>query len=379
VTQRTALFQNHLKINAKIVDFSGWEMPLHYGSQLEEHHIVRNQAGMFDVSHMCVIDLSGQRTTDFLRYLLANDVAKLTISGKALYSCMLNETGGIIDDLIVYYINPFFYRLVVNAGTRQKDLAWIRLQAKAFEIDVHERTDLAIIAVQGPRACEKVNLLFSSSEQKILASLNTFQGMALDDYWLARTGYTGEDGYEIILPAVKAPEFWEKLLHQEIAPCGLGARDTLRLEAGLNLYGSDMDETTTPFESNLAWTVSYQSDRDFIGKNALKQQTVEGLPTQLVGLLLEEKGVMRNHQKVILGETEHGEITSGTFSPSLQKSIAFARIAHTQEPYLFPLRTAEKTQSPLNSNRTVEVDIRSKLHKARLVLPPFVRKGKNLY
>jgi aminomethyltransferase len=355
---RTSLYQEHLSLKAKMVDFSGWEMPIHYGSQLEEHHAVRSDAGMFDVSHMCAIDIQGTEANIFLSKLLANDVAKLTLEGKALYSCMLNEKAGVIDDLIAYYVRPDFYRLVVNAGTRLKDLHWIREHAKAFQVNIIERTDLAIIAVQGPNARAKVNTLFPAAQPQ-LSALKIFQGMAIGEGWIARTGYTGEDGYEILLPAVDVVSFWQSLLALDIKPCGLGARDTLRLEAGMNLYGVDMDESTHPLESNLAWTIAFEpNQREFIGKEALGQ--IKQTPSlQFVGLVLAEKGVMRGHQKVKTVEGLDGEITSGTFSPTMQQSIALARIPATQADHVW-------------------VDIRGKSIKARLVKPPFVRQGKIL-
>lgn len=357
---KTSLYDAHIELGAKMVDFAGWSMPIHYGSQIEEHHAVRQNAGMFDVSHMCVIDLKGLKTQDFLRYLLANDVAKLTLPGKALYSCILNEKAGIIDDLIVYFIEPNFFRLVVNAGTRQKDLAWIQQQAKAFDIEVTERTDLAIIAVQGPNARAKVDALFSAEQQILLAQLKVFQGTFIDNIWLARTGYTGEDGYEIILPADRAVAFWQKLHQQGVTPCGLGARDTLRLEASMNLYGSDMDENTHPLEANLAWTIAFEpNERDFIGRKALEQIRAQGTYAQQIAIILDDKGVMRSHQKILVEGFGEGEITSGTFSPTLQKSIALAR-------------------APKGEYSLCQVEIRGKLLNAHVVKAPFVRQGKIL-
>jgi len=355
---RTPLYEEHLAAGGKLVDFAGWEMPINYGSQIVEHHAVRQHAGMFDVSHMTVVDLTGARVRNYLRRLLANDVARLKDAGKALYSCMLSATGGVIDDLIVYYLREDYYRMVVNAATREKDLAWLREQAVMFDVMVKERSELAMIAIQGPDAVDKVLGVLDPDKAAIASTLKPFVGVFAGDWFIARTGYTGEDGFEIILPGAEAAGFWRTLRAAGISPAGLGARDTLRLEAGMNLYGADMDEAVTPLESGLAWTVAWEpSDRDFIGRAALETQRREGVPCKLVGLLLEGKGVLRNHQKVIIGNIGTGEITSGSFSPSLQRSIAFARV-------------------PQNTGDSCQVDIRGKLLPVRVVKPPFVRNGK---
>jgi aminomethyltransferase len=360
VGRQTPLFKLHQELGARIVDFGGWDMPVQYGSQIGEHHAVRRAAGVFDVSHMCVVDLKGAPVRAFLQRLLANDVAKLKVPGKALYSCMLNDHGGVHDDLIVYYLSDDFYRLVVNAGTRDKDLAWIREQARPFAVEVTERSDLAMLAVQGPEARAKAAQLLSPEDAKAALALDTFVGRALGRWFVARTGYTGEDGFEIMMPAADAVPAWRKLNSLGVASCGLGARDTLRLEAGMNLYGNDMDESTQPYESNLGWTVAMQPrDRAFIGREALEAIVSRGSPRKLVGLLLEDRGVLRSHQKVLTTDGGAGEITSGTFSPTLERSIAFARV---------PTATGDQ----------VQVDVRGKLLNARVVKPPFVRGGKSL-
>jgi aminomethyltransferase len=358
---KTPLYDTHVAQGAKIVDFGGWDMPLHYGSQIEEHHAVRRDAGMFDVSHMCIIDLTGGRVRDFLRYLLANDVGRLKSFGKALYSCMLLPTGGVIDDLIVYYMSETWYRVVVNAGTRDKDLAWIRRHALDYDVTVAERKELAMIAVQGPNARRKSAMLLNPEQQAAVLELKPFFGAAFGSWFVARTGYTGEDGYEIMLPAAEAAAVWNRLLAQGVKPAGLGARDTLRLEAGMNLYGNDMDEDFHPLESGLAWTVAFEpADRVFIGREALERAQRE-TGRELIGLLLEDRGVLRSHQKVQVADAAgvSGEVTSGSFSPTLNRSIALARV-------------------PKTSQTSVQVDIRGKLHAARIVKPPFVRHGKPL-
>jgi aminomethyltransferase len=359
VGRRTPLYGLHQELGARIVDFGGWDMPVQYASQIGEHHAVRRAAGVFDVSHMCVIDLKGARVRALLQRLLANDVAKLTVSGKALYSCMLNERGGVIDDLIVYYRDDAFYRLVVNAGTRDKDLAWIRSSAADFAVEVEERADLAMLAVQGPQARATAARLLSGTDAQAALALGTFVGAELGDWFVARTGYTGEDGFEIMMPAQDALAAWRRLNALGVSSCGLGARDTLRLEAGMNLYGNDMDESTQPYESGLAWTIAMTPGREFIGRSALSEVLKNGSPAKLVGLVLEERGVLRSHQQVIVPQLPAGQITSGTFSPTLERSIAFARV---------PAATPAK----------VQVEIRGKLLGARVVKPPFVRHGRSL-
>jgi aminomethyltransferase len=360
MSHKTPLYSRHLELGARLVDFGGWDMPLQYGSQLEEHHAVRRDAGMFDVSHMRAVDVEGVRAQEFLRRLLANDVARLATTGKALYSCLLNESGGVIDDLIVYFREPGRYRLVVNAGTADKDLAWIDRQVAGFGVTVRPRRDLAMIAVQGPNARAKAAALLPAADQAQALALESFFGTTLGAHggsvFIARTGYTGEDGFEIMLPAKHVVSLWNRLLAAGVRPCGLGARDTLRLEAGMNLYGNDMDETTTPLESGLAWTVAFGAGRDFIGRGALEAQRATGVPRQLVGLLLEDKGILRSHHRVYAGPAGEGETTSGGYSPTLERSIALARL-------------------PSAAGGTVAVEIRGKRLKARVVRPPFVRHG----
>ena len=358
MSQQTCLFKNHQNHGGKIVDFAGWEMPINYGSQVEEHHQVRTDAGMFDVSHMTVVDLEGENVIAFLQHLLANDVAKLKSAGKALYSAMLNENGGVIDDLIVYYMSDQWFRMVVNAGTRDKDLAWINKQSAAFNVSVSERPELAMIAVQGPNAIEKALSVLPLDVSQAAAELKRFVGVASGDWFVARTGYTGEDGFEIMLPETETPAFWEALAEAGVKPIGLGARDTLRLEAGMNLYGTDMDESTSPLISNLGWTIAWQpADRNFIGRDKIEAEKAAGVKQKLVGLVLEGKGVLRGHMKVIC-EAGEGEITSGTFSPSLKQAIAIARV-------------------PMDIGETCEVEVRGKLLKAKVVKPVFFREGKS--
>lgn len=364
--KQTPLHAIHRAAGARMVDFGGWDMPVHYGSQLEEHHAVRRAAGMFDVSHMLAVDIepreehggrSGVR--DFLRYALANNVDKLTVPGKALYSCMLRPDGGVLDDLIVYFLSENWFRVVVNAGTADKDLAWLGalLAERAHELKLTPRRDLAMIAVQGPQARERVWAALPET-RRASEPLKPFNAVQLGELLLARTGYTGEDGFEITLPAAGAPDFWQALQAAGVKPCGLGARDTLRLEAGMNLYGQDMDEAVNPLESGLAWTVDMKSPRDFVGKAAL----IAAHPSrQLAGLVLQEQGgILRAHQQVRTADG-NGEVTSGSYSPTLNRSIALARLPARSSP-----------------GEIVHVEIRGKPLAARVVKPPFVRNGKSL-
>ncbi len=366
--KHTPLNATHRALNARMVDFGGWDMPVNYGSQIDEHRAVRTGAGMFDVSHMCVIDFTGERVRAFFEHALANNVGKLQTPGRALYSCMLNPDGGVIDDLIVYYFGETHFRTVVNAGTADKDIAWFNaLNAQGqYGLTIAPRRDLAIVAVQGPHARDKVWQV-APSARAASETLKPFhaarvEGTPFGELMIARTGYTGEDGFEIVLPATAACAFWEALRHAGVRPAGLGARDTLRLEAGMNLYGQDMDEHVSPLDAGLAWTVDLAAARDFVGKAKL---LADGARTAFVGLVLHKDngkaaGVLRAHQKVVTPHGE-GEITSGTFSPTMQESIAFARVPKAVQP-----------------GDLVHVQIRDKALPASVVKLPFVRNGKVL-
>ncbi|MFI4891393.1 MAG: glycine cleavage system aminomethyltransferase GcvT [Steroidobacterales bacterium] len=365
---KTPLYDTHTRLGAKIVDFGGWDMPLHYGSQIEEHHAVRREAGMFDVSHMGIVDLRGAGAAPFLRHLLANDTAKLRAPGKGLYSCLLRDDAGVLDDLIVYRIEDEFFRMIVNAGTRAKDLAWMRARTAPFAVQIHERDDLAMIAVQGPEARHRTAQLFAGPVGDALLGLAPFVAAELgpvvfgtthlDNCFIARTGYTGEDGFEIALPAAAAPAVWVSLMAQGIVAAGLGARDTLRLEAGFSLYGNDLDENHDPLDSGLAWTVAFEpADRDFVGRKALEKRRF-GQTEEMAGLLLLDRGVLRSHQRVLTASGP-GEITSGTFAPTIGRSIALARV-------------------PRGAAGRVQVEVRGKPLAALIVKPRFVHHGRVL-
>ncbi|MDW7549697.1 glycine cleavage system aminomethyltransferase GcvT [Pseudoalteromonas peptidolytica] len=359
MTSKTVLYAKHLEAGAKMVDFHGWEMPINYGSQIEEHHAVRQDAGMFDVSHMTIVDIEGVDAKAFLQKLVANDVAKLTVAGKALYTGMLNEQGGVIDDLIIYFFTETQYRLVVNSATREKDLAHINAVAAGFDVTVTERPEYAMIAVQGPNAIARTATILDEQQQAAVAGMKPFFGVQAGDLFIATTGYTGEAGYEIVVHNDGAADLWQKLLDAGVRPAGLGARDTLRLEAGMNLYGSDMDETVSPLAANMAWTIAWEpEDRDFIGRAAITKQRAEKSTDKLVGLVLESKGVLRGGSKVIV-EGGEGVITSGTFSPTLGFSVALARV-------------------PRSVGETAQVEMRKKLVDVKVVKPSFVRNGKSI-
>ncbi len=361
--KETPLTSLHLELGAKLVDFGGWNMPLHYGSQMEEHHAVRSHAGVFDVSHMTIVDISGEDAKTYLQYLLANDVAKLQANGKALYTAMLNEAGGVIDDLIVYQMASG-YRLVVNCATREKDLAWMQKQVEDFQVTIRERDDYAMLAVQGPEARAIVDRLLDAVSE--LQALKVFSGVSvgtgMDAWFVARTGYTGEDGYEIMLPNKAVETFARSLVAAGVHPCGLGSRDTLRLEAGMNLYGHEMDESTSPLLANMAWTIAWEPEaRDFVGRAALREQRDAGLPAKLVGLVIKGKGVLRDGQALVAKScNEKGVITSGSFSPTLGTSIALARV---------PMSFANQCQAVIRGR---EVDV-------AIVKPCFVRNGQKVF
>ncbi|GGK84132.1 glycine cleavage system aminomethyltransferase GcvT [Amphritea balenae] len=365
--QKTALYEKHQQMNAKLVDFGGWDMPINYGSQVEEHHIVRKDAGMFDVSHMTVVDVTGADAKEYLQYLLANDVAGLKQQGKAMYSAMLNETGGVVDDLIVYlmtepHVGGEWFRVVVNCATREKDLRWMADHTAHFDnVALTEQPDLAMVAIQGPNARSKVASVLSESRVKLIDDLTVFQGVESEGWFFARTGYTGEDGLEVMVPEDEVAGFWQALADAGVSPCGLGARDTLRLEAGMNLYGADMDEKVSPLAANMGWTIAWEpAERNFVGREVLEQQRQAGVKEKMIGLVLEARGVLRSHQKVIINGEEAGEITSGTFSPTLGCSIAMARVA-------------------AGAIESCHVDMRGKQVEVKVVKPSFVRNGAKVF
>ncbi|NOY63460.1 MAG: glycine cleavage system aminomethyltransferase GcvT [Gammaproteobacteria bacterium] len=365
MVKKTPLYDAHLEHGAKMVEFGGWSMPINYGSQLEEHHQVRRDVGMFDVSHMTIVDLHGDQVRALLRQLMANNVDRLKQTGKALYSCMLNESAGVIDDLIIYFLDEKYFRVILNAANRDNDIAWIETHAQPKSVEVRVRDDLSMIAVQGPNARSTVDKVleaeYGSTVSRAAEALNPFFSVHNNnngELFIARTGYTGEDGYEVILPAARCADLWQSLYNAGARPIGLGARDTLRLEAGMNLHGTDMDESTSPLESGLGWTIAWEPvEREFIGRPALEAQRHDANRAKWVGLVLQDRGVLRSHQQVLIDGHVVGETTSGSFSPTLGQSIAFARI---------------KGELP----ELCQVTVRGRQLSARIVKPPFVRHGK---
>ncbi|HWG77154.1 MAG TPA: glycine cleavage system aminomethyltransferase GcvT [Steroidobacteraceae bacterium] len=356
--RHTCLYGLHVALGARMVDFGGWDMPVAYGSQIEEHQAVRQAAGVFDVSHMCIVDLAGAHTRGLLEQLLSNDIGRLTRENTALYSCLLNDAAGIIDDLLAYWLGGERFRLVVNAATRDKDIAWIGAHAERVDVKLLERRDLAMLAVQGPQARQRCAMLLPSESASAVMALAPFSGLAIGSWFISRTGYSGEDGFEIMLPASEAGPIWQRLNAVGVRSCGLGARDTLRLEAGLHLYGNDMDEQTHPLESGLGFTVAFDPpQRQFIGRTALQAIREHGSERRLVGLVLDERAVLRSHQRVVVPGVGEGEVTSGSFSPSLGRSIGLARV-------------------PQGVGERVQVEVRERMLPARVVRPPFARHGR---
>ncbi|MBF0368203.1 MAG: glycine cleavage system aminomethyltransferase GcvT [Magnetococcales bacterium] len=370
---KTQLHDQHVALGGRMVDFSGWRMPLHYGSQIKEHHEVRNHCGVFDVSHMGVLDIEGMGAVGLLERIFAGSMREFG-HGAARYGLLLNERGGVVDDVILYRLGHQHFRMVVNAGTREKDISWIGRAAEELTsqtgegwVTVRERQDLAMLAVQGPKAWSKLAGFLTEEIMELPPfSAITLEDDLLDRYgegMLARTGYTGEDGFEVMLSTTLVGRLWDDLLEAGATPCGLGARDTLRLEAGFNLYGADMDEETNPFESGLAWTLSWKpKKRKFMGRSALEPFREDPPEMKRVGLILEGRGVLRNHQKLFVGEELVGEITSGGYSPTLEAGIALARV-----------------QRQIKQGQKLEVEMRGRRQPVEVVRPPFVRFGKSAF
>ena len=344
-----------------MVDFHGWSMPINYGSQINEHNSVRENCGIFDVSHMTILDFKGDDAETFVRKLISNDIKKLTEPYAGLYSAMVNEQGGVIDDLIAYKMENG-YRLVVNCATRGEDLKWIASKSLNFKVEMTERDDLSMIAVQGPRSLDVLSAC-PAPIVRALESKKRQQGVYGNNMFATKTGYTGEIGFEVILPHEQAVNLWQNAIDAGAVPVGLGARDTLRLEAGMNLYGFEMDESITPFECNMSWTVDFSdTDRDFYGKKALENILKEENYNELVGIMLDERTILRQGQKLWFNENKDldGIVTSGTYSPTLKKPIALARI-------------------PKADLKSCFTEVRDKKVFAKIGSPKFIKEGKEIF
>jgi aminomethyltransferase len=319
---KTPLNKSHIELGAKMVNFSNWEMPISYSSLIEEHNAVRNTVGIFDVSHMSVFDFDGDNQVAFFEKIFANDIKKIYKDNKAIYGALLNEEGGILDDLIIYHANNKF-RLVSNCSTREQNRQWFEKHAVEFGVKVMERSDMGILAIQGPDALNKILKIKEIDNQ--VNTLQSFGCMFEGDKLYARTGYTGEDGLELIVPTKDINHLWDQALELGCTPIGLGARDTLRLEAGLNLYGNDMTINNHPYESNMGWTIDMSDEsREFIGKDALLSID-QSKSQKIVGIILQDKGILRSGYE-ITHEQGKGVVLSGSYSPTLQSSIGLARV-----------------------------------------------------
>ncbi len=345
-----------------MIDFHGWDMPINYGSQLSEHEQVRNSCGIFDVSHMTILDFEGKDVKEFLRKLLANDINSLNEDFDGLYSALLNESGGILDDLIAYKLESG-YRLVFNCATRESDISWVVSQVGDMNVSFSERLDLSMIAMQGPDVFEVLSRCFSAETSNELKKKRPFQGLMENGTLVTTTGYTGEKGVEIMIDNEKANSLWQKAIQSGARPVGLAARDTLRLEAGMNLYGFEMDKMISPLECNMAWTVSLKDkERSFIGKEAFELKKKNGDHDLLKGLLFEDRCIVRSNQEIFFDEkkTKEGIVTSGTYSPTLKKSIALARIVHSDK-------------------ETCLAEVRGKIFTAAIGQPRFIKEGKVVF
>jgi aminomethyltransferase len=354
---RTPLYETHRKAGARLVEFAGWDMPVQYAGVLAEHEAVRTRVGLFDVSHMGEVVFRGPRALEALGRLFTNDLARV-VDGQAQYGCLCREDGGILDDVVVYRRAADDLLVCVNAANRKKDHEWLAAGAMSGA-DVRDESDeWAQLALQGPLAAQLLQRLTNAN----LSALRTYRfargEVAGAPCLVARTGYTGEDGYEIFCPPGDAPRIWDELMeagrHEKIAPCGLGARDSLRLEMAYRLYGSDMDERNTPLEAGLGWVVKLAKG-DFVGRDAILRQKELGVARKLVGFVLTEPGIARHGYPVLQGGNRVGEVTSGTRSPTLGTSIGLA--------YVPPALAAEGS--------TFAVEIRGRATGARGVKTPF--------
>ncbi|MBN1271286.1 MAG: glycine cleavage system aminomethyltransferase GcvT [Candidatus Aminicenantes bacterium] len=359
--KKTHLYKCHKDLKGKMIDFFGWEMPLEFSGIITEHMAVRCEAGLFDVSHMGEILVAGRQALDFVQYLTPNDVARLT-PNKAHYTALTTPQGTFVDDLLVYCLEPEKYLLVVNASNTDKDYEWIVQHKEGFDVTVENQSDqYTQMALQGPKALEVMKNLTKFPFEE-LGSFQFGRGeVAGEECLISRTGYTGEDGVEIYTLSPSPEKIWEAVLEKGkghgVMPIGLGARDTLRLEAKLMLYGNDIDETTTVLEAGLSWLIKFKKG-DFLGRDALLRQKEDGIKKKLIGFEIEGRGIARPHYPVFIGNNEVAKVNSGTFAPYLKKSIGltYLPIDHTEIGMEF------------------EVGVRDKRIKAKVVPTPFYKR-----
>ena len=366
--KRTPLYNEILSQGGRMVPFAGWEMPVQFTSVVEEHQSVRQGAGIFDISHMGIVLIKGKNAKDAFQRIVPTDLNRIS-TGEACYTLILNEKGGIIDDIIVYELDSLENNIeqlliVINAACTNEDIAWFKKHLEPTGLSITHIHDRVLLALQGPKAKIKLESILKIS----LSNLSKFSHCNFDiqtiyphlsgSIFISRTGYTGEDGFEIMMSKEAGKKLWIDLINKGCIPCGLGSRDTLRLEAGMHLYGNDINIKTTPFEAGLGWTIHLEMNSNFIGREALEQQAIEGIKVRMVGLELNEKAIARHGHKIFSSGKAVGEVTSGSWSPSLSKSIAMA--------YL-PLNLVQ-------TGNTIEIQIRNKLYEAHIVKRPFYRK-----
>lgn len=361
MTKQTFLHDKHVQLGAKMVDFAGWKMPVQYSSIIEEHNNVRNAVGMFDVSHMGEVIIQGKDALSFLNKVVPQDLSNLTV-GKAIYCQLTNNNAGVIDDLIIYKLEDNKYLIIHNASRVDEDINWLSINKKGFDVKIiNESHNYSMLAIQGPKACD---LISSMGIVDIPAFFSIKKTSLLDvEVWLSRTGYTGEDGVEIIVKNEDVEFLWDKFLELGkefgIKPIGLGARDTLRLEAALHLYGNDLDEETTPIEAGLSWSVPKDKAGEYNGKAVILEQLKNGGNKKLIALKMLDRGIARHGYDVYDGETKIGVVTSGGVSPSTGDNIALAYV---------------KNDSKYVIGAEIGVMIRDKVLKASIIKKPFIKK-----
>lgn len=360
---RTYLYDDHVKLGAKMVDFAGWDMPVQYTSIIEEHNNVRNNAGLFDVSHMGEIFVYGKDALNYLQTLVPQDISKV-IDKKAKYCQFTTETGGIVDDLFIYKLEDDNYLLVVNASRLEVDFEWMIKHKNDFDIEVKNLSnELSMVAIQGPKASDIVAKLGLTKEQQPHTMFIEIAEIIGEKVFISRTGYTGEDGFEIIIKNEKVSQLWNALLEAGkeygILPIGLGARDTLRLEAAMSLYGHELTEETTPIEATLAWSIDKEKVEDYIGKNVIQNQLANGVDKKLIAFKMTDRAIARHGYPIHIDNEEIGYVTSGCVAPFLGENIGLGYI---------------KTEKNLKIGDTIQIMIRNKLYNAIISSKKFIEK-----